>query len=197
MFSRAAPALLRASVPARTVAPQAPRLSIVRPATQALASRNFATEAKEVDKSLTVDQAKLEKLSQEVLSLNLMEVIQFVNIMEKKLGLGDVRAMMASAASAPAAGGAGSGGAGKDAGKKDAAPAAPTKTIFELKLEAFEAGDKIKVIKTVREITGLGLKEAKDIVEGVPKVLLKDVTKEQGTQLVEKLKASGAKASLV
>ena len=64
-------------------------------------------------------------------------------------------------------------------------------------MESFAAGDKIKVIKVVREITGLGLKEAKDLVEGAPKTLLKDVTQEQGTQLLEKLKASGAKASLV
>ena len=60
-----------------------------------------------------------------------------------------------------------------------------------------EAGDKIKVIKVVREITGLGLKEAKDLVEGAPKTVMKEVSKDQGAQLLEKLKAAGAKASLV
>lgn len=140
-----------------------------------------------------IDKTKLDKLSKEIMSLNLSETIAFINIMQDLLGLGDVRSMITanagSAAAAPAA--------SKADAKKDAAPAAPTKTIFELKLDSFEAGDKIKVIKAVREISGLGLKEAKDLVEGAPKVLMKEVSKEQGDQLIEKLKAAGGKASLV
>jgi large subunit ribosomal protein L7/L12 len=143
-----------------------------------------------------VNEEKVKKLTTEILSLNLMEIVLLVNIMEKQLGLGDVRSMVQAGAAGGGAQAAAGAGGKKGADKKDAAPAAPEKTIFELKLESFEAGDKIKVIKQVREITGLGLKEAKDLVEGAPKVLMKEVTKEQGDQLVEKLKAAGAKASL-
>jgi large subunit ribosomal protein L7/L12 len=143
-----------------------------------------------------IDKSKLERLSKEFMSLNLSETIAFIDMMQKLLGLGDVRAMVSAGAGTPAAGGAG-GGKGADSAKKEAAPAAPVKSSFELKLDSFEAGDKIKVIKAVREITGLGLKEAKDMVEGAPKVLMKDIAKEQGEQLIEKLKAAGGKASLV
>ena len=64
------------------------------------------------------------------------------------------------------------------------------KTLFELKLESFEASAKIKLIKEVRSFTDLGLKEAKELVEKAPSV------KEEGEQLVEKLKALGAKVVL-
>ena len=141
-----------------------------------------------------VDKAKLERLSKEFMSLNLSETIAFIDMMQKLLGLGDVRAMVSAGAAAPAAAGAGK---AAESAKKEAAPAAAAKSSFELKLESFEAGDKIKVIKAVREITGLGLKEAKDLVEGAPKVVMKDIAKAQGDQLIEKLKAAGAKASLV
>ncbi|KAK9937197.1 hypothetical protein M0R45_014004 [Rubus argutus] len=70
------------------------------------------------------------------------------------------------------------------------------KTVFELKLESFEAASKIKLIKEVRSFTDLGLKEAKDLVEKAPSVLKAGVSKEEGEQLVEKLKALGAKVVL-
>lgn len=70
------------------------------------------------------------------------------------------------------------------------------KTVFELKLESFEAVSKIKLIKEVRSFTDLGLKEAKDLVEKAPSVLKAGVSKEEGEQLLEKLKALGAKVVL-
>jgi large subunit ribosomal protein L7/L12 len=70
------------------------------------------------------------------------------------------------------------------------------KTVFELKLESFEAASKIKVIKEVRSFTDLGLKEAKDLVEKTPSVLKKGVSKEEGEQIIEKMKAIGAKVVL-
>ncbi|KAJ7003377.1 hypothetical protein NC653_008567 [Populus alba x Populus x berolinensis] len=70
------------------------------------------------------------------------------------------------------------------------------KTVFELKLESFEAASKIKVIKEVRSFTDLGLKEAKDLVEKTPAVLKKGVSKEEGEQIIEKMKAIGAKVVL-
>lgn len=70
------------------------------------------------------------------------------------------------------------------------------KTVYELKLESYEASAKIKIIKEVRSFTDLGLKEAKDLVEKTPSVLKKGLSKEEGEQIIEKMKALGAKVIL-
>ncbi|CAI0375156.1 unnamed protein product [Linum tenue] len=70
--------------------------------------------------------------------------------------------------------------------------AAAEKTVFDIKLEKFDAAAKIKIIKEVRSFTDLGLKEAKDLVEKVPAVLKKGLTKEEATAIAEKLKELGA-----
>ena len=75
------------------------------------------------------------------------------------------------------------------------AEAAEEKTEFDVELTEVGA-EKIKVIKVVREITGLGLKEAKDMVESVPKVLKEAVSKDEADELVKKLEEVGAKATL-
>lgn len=62
-----------------------------------------------------------------------------------------------------------------------------------MKLESYEASAKIKIIKEVRSFTDLGLKEAKDLVEKAPSILKKGVSKEEGEQIIEKMKALGAK----
>lgn len=72
----------------------------------------------------------------------------------------------------------------------------PEKTVFEIKLESYEASAKIKIIKEVRGFTDLGLKEAKDLVEKNPSVLKRGLSKEEGEQIIEKLKALGAKVVL-
>ncbi|CAI0388008.1 unnamed protein product [Linum tenue] len=69
----------------------------------------------------------------------------------------------------------------------------PEKTVFELKLESYEAASKIKIIKEVRSFTDLGLKEAKDLVEKTPAVLKAGVSKEDAEKIIEKMKAIGAK----
>lgn len=69
-------------------------------------------------------------------------------------------------------------------------------TSFAVRLDSFDAKDKIKVIKEVRTATGLGLKESKDLVEGVPKVVKKDLSKADAEALVAKLKEAGAKCTL-
>jgi large subunit ribosomal protein L7/L12 len=77
-----------------------------------------------------------------------------------------------------------------------AAPEKPAeKTEFTVVLESFGA-DKIKVIKVVREITGLGLKEAKDVVEGAPKAIKENVSKEEAEKVKKQLEDVGAKVSL-
>ncbi|KAL8508584.1 hypothetical protein ACS0TY_019003 [Phlomoides rotata] len=67
------------------------------------------------------------------------------------------------------------------------------KTIFELRIESYEAASKLKVIKEIRNFVSLGLKEAKDLVEKAPAILKKGVSKEEGNDIIEKMKAVGAK----
>lgn len=88
--------------------------------------------------------------------------------------------------------------AGGGGGMKAAAAAAkeekkPEKTAFELKMESFDAASKLKVIKEIRSFTDLGLKEAKELVEKAPAVLKKGVSKAEAEQIIEKMKAVGAK----
>lgn len=85
--------------------------------------------------------------------------------------------------------------AGTGSGTADA-KAAAEKTAFDIKLEKYDAAAKIKIIKEVRSFTDLGLKEAKDLVEKVPCVLKKGVTKEEANSIIDKLKALGASVVL-
>ena len=124
--------------------------------------------------------ANLEKLSDELSTLTVLELSELSKKLEEKWGVS--AASFAAAAQAPAA--AGDSGSGSE-----------VKDKFELVLVA--AGDsKINVIKEVRAITGLGLKEAKDLVESAPKALKSDVPKEEAEELLKKLEAAGAKAEL-
>ena len=110
--------------------------------------------------------------------MSLMDAAKMVKRLEEELGV---------SAAAPVAMVAG--------GAAPAAAAAEEKTEFTVMLD--EAGaEKVKVIKVVREITGLGLKEAKDLVDGAPKTVKEAVAKAEAEDFVKKLKEAGAKASL-
>lgn len=154
-----------------------------------------------VNKVLTVDQEKVQRIVDEVLSLNLLEVVHFTSAMEKAFDLPNVNDTLFArllSGSPATAGGAGS-AAPAAASAAAAAPvpeAAPQKVSFDLKLESFGAGDKIKIIKLVREMSGLGLKEAKEKVEGAPTVLMKDLTKEAADEWLAKLTTAGGKGAL-
>jgi large subunit ribosomal protein L7/L12 len=112
-------------------------------------------------------------------SMSVMELNDLVKAIEEKFGVS------AAAMAAPAAGGAGGG----------AAAAAEEKTEFNVVLT--EAGaNKVSVIKAVREITGLGLKEAKDLVDGAPKNVKEGIAKADAEAAVKKLVEAGAKAEL-
>ena len=112
-------------------------------------------------------------------SMTVMELNDLVKAIEEKFGVS------AAAMAAPAAGGAGGG----------AAAAAEEKTEFNVVL--LEAGaNKVSVIKAVREITGLGLKEAKDLVDGAPKNVKEGIAKADADAAVKKLVEAGAKAEL-
>lgn len=120
-----------------------------------------------------------EEILDAIASKTVLEISEFIKMMEEKFG---VTATAAVAVAGPAAGGA-------------AAPAAEEKTEFDVILK--EVGsNKIGVIKVVREVTGLGLKEAKDLVEGAPKAVKEGVAKEEAEELKKKIEASGAKVEL-
>ncbi|WP_029031303.1 50S ribosomal protein L7/L12 [Salinarimonas rosea] len=124
--------------------------------------------------------ADLAKLVDDLSSLTVLEAAELAKMLEEKWG---VSAAAAVAVAGPAAGG----GA--------AAPAEEEKTEFDVVLAA--AGDKkIEVIKEVRAITGLGLKEAKDLVEGAPKTVKEAVAKEEADKLKAQLEKAGAKVEL-
>jgi len=124
--------------------------------------------------------SKIEKLVEDLSSLTVLEAADLAKLLEEKWGV-SAAAPVAVAAS-PAAGGAA------------AAPAAE-KTEFTVILTA--AGDKkINVIKEVRAITGLGLKEAKDLVEGAPKEVKADVNKDEAAKIKKQLEDAGAKVEL-
>jgi len=123
--------------------------------------------------------ADLEKLVDELSSLTVMEAAELSKLLEEKWG---VSAAAPVAVAAAAAGG-------------DAGAAAEEKTEFDVVLAS--AGDKkINVIKEVRAITGLGLKEAKELVEGAPKTVKEACAKAEAEELKKKLEEAGAKVEL-
>ena len=119
---------------------------------------------------------KFDKVAGELESWSIMEIAEFGKYLQDRWG---VSAMPVAAAAAPAAGGA-------------AAPAVEEeKTEFTVVLK--EAGaSKINVIKAVREITGLGLKEAKDLVDGAPKAVKENIAKDEANTIKKKLEDAGA-----
>jgi large subunit ribosomal protein L7/L12 len=120
-----------------------------------------------------------EEVFQFIDNMTILEMSQFIKEFEERYGV--TAAAPVAVAAAPAAGGA--------------APAAEEKTAFDVILSA--AGDKkIQVIKVVRELTGLGLKEAKDVVDGAPKPLKTGVSKEEAEAMKAKLEAEGAKVEI-
>ena len=139
---------------------------------------------------------KVQAIVDQVCALTLIEINELCDSLAARLGLGDMSGMMFGGGGGMMMGGGGGamagGGGGGGAAEPAPAAAAPAKTEFTVKLESFDAAQKIKVIKEVRAITELGLKEAKELVEGTPAVLKKDMKKEDAEAIVEKLKAVGA-----
>jgi len=121
--------------------------------------------------ALTADQ-----LIQEIETMTVLELANLVKALEERFGVS------AAVAAAPAA----------------AAPAAAAEEQTEFNVEITEAGaNKLNVIKAVREIvSGLGLKEAKDLVDGAPKIIKEGVSKDEAAKIKEKLEAAGAKVTV-
>lgn len=114
-------------------------------------------------------------------NMTVMELSEFVKELEEKFGVTAAAPMMMA-------------GAGMAAGG-DAGEAAEEKTEFTVNLTSF-GSEKIKVIKTVRELTSLGLKEAKDLVESAPQAVVEAVPKEDAEAAADKLKAVGAEVEI-
>jgi large subunit ribosomal protein L7/L12 len=123
---------------------------------------------------------KVEKLLEEIASLTLVEAAELKSAMEEKFGVSAAAPVMMAGA----------------VGGGEAAPAAEDKTDFDVELTEVPAAGKIAVIKVVREATGLGLKEAKDIVEAAPKVIKEGASKEEAEELKKKIEEAGAKVTL-
>jgi len=122
--------------------------------------------------------AKFKDLVKQIEELSVLDLAELVKVLEEKFG---VSAMPMAAA--PAAG-------ASDEGEK-----AAEKSIFDIELKGF-GEQKIAVIKVVKDITDLGLKEAKDLVDGAPKVIKQGVKKEEAEEMKKKLEAAGASVEL-
>src|SRR5437868_13166903 len=121
--------------------------------------------------------ADINAISEQIQGLTLLEASQLVKMLEERLGVSAAAASVA----APAGGGAAAA----------AAPAAEEKTEFNVVLVAAGA-NKINVIKAVREVTSLGLKEAKDLVDGAPKAVKEGVSKDEAAAIQKKFVDAGA-----
>lgn len=119
---------------------------------------------------------KFKKLVEEIEKMSVLDLAELVKVLEEKFG---VSAAMAVAPAASA----------------DAEAVKEEKTAFNVELKS-AGGQKIQVIKVVREITGLGLKEAKDIVDAAPKVIKENLKKEDAEEMKKKLEAAGATVEL-
>jgi len=125
---------------------------------------------------------KVEELIKSIEGMTVLELSDLVKALEEKFG---VQAAMPAMAVAPGAGGA----------QAQAAAGTEEKSIFNVVLSAV-GGNKIAVIKEVRAITNLGLKEAKDLVDSAPKPVKEGVNKEEAEQMKKKLEAAGATVEL-
>ena len=120
---------------------------------------------------------KKEDILEAIASMTVLEVSELVKAMEEKFGVSAAAPVAVAAVGAP--------------GAAPAAAASEEQSEFNVILKAFDESKKIAVIKEVRAVTGLGLKEAKDLVEGAPKPLKEGVSKEDAAKLKEQITAAG------
>jgi large subunit ribosomal protein L7/L12 len=128
---------------------------------------------------VSTQEQTIEKLVEELSSLTVLDMSKLKAALEDKWGVKAAAAAPMMVAAAPAA-----------------AAAAPESTDFQVTLEASAADKKIGIIKVVRELTGLGLKEAKDLVDGAPKVLKETSPKAEADDIAKKIAAAGGKVTL-
>ena len=137
-----------------------------------------AVESTEEKKDVEVP-AKFKSLVEEIEKMSVLDLAELVKILEDKFGVSAAAPAMMVAGGAPAAG----------------AEAAEEKTSFDVELSD-AGGNKIAVIKAVRAVTEMGLKDAKDFVDGAPKVVKEGVKKEEAEEIKKTLEEAGAKVTL-
>jgi large subunit ribosomal protein L7/L12 len=123
-----------------------------------------------------------DEILESISKMTVLEVVELISDMEKKFGV--TAAAPVAAAAGPAAGAAA------------AAAPAEEKTEFTVVLKEYPADKKVSVIKVIRELTGLGLKEAKDLVEGAPQTVKEGVNKADSDSMKKKLEDAGAKVEI-
>eukprot|EP00252_Welwitschia_mirabilis_P016158 TRINITY_DN35694_c0_g1_i1.p1 TRINITY_DN35694_c0_g1~~TRINITY_DN35694_c0_g1_i1.p1 ORF type:complete len:225 (-),score=36.74 TRINITY_DN35694_c0_g1_i1:154-828(-) len=164
-----------------------------------------AAQEQQQAQSSGVPSERVLNLADEVSRLTLMEVTDLVDVLRVKFDEKDMPLLSIAlpGMGMPVMGGMG--GVGIGGGAQGAAGASPKadekqgakeKSLFNVMLAGYDASAKIKIIKEVRAFSDLGLKEAKELVEKTPALLKKAVTKEEGEQIISKLKELGAKVSL-
>ena len=129
--------------------------------------------------------ADVMELGDKIVALTIGKAVQLRDYLKEKYNIEPAGGGVVMAAG-PAAGGGGGAAAEKPA----------EKTEFTVQLDSFDAAKKINVIKVVREITGLGLKEAKDLVEGAPKPVKENIAKDEAEKIKKQLEAAGATVEL-
>ncbi|KUL85792.1 hypothetical protein ZTR_07352 [Talaromyces verruculosus] len=132
---------------------------------------------------------KIVQIVDQISQLTLLETADLVASLKSRLNIPDLPVGGFAMAAGPGA----PGGAAAAAEEEEAAPAAAEKTLFNLKLESFEAASKPKVIKEIKSMLGLSLVDSKKFVESVPKVLKENVAKDECEKIIETLKGLGAK----
>ena len=128
-----------------------------------------------------------DEILEAISNMSVMQVVELISDMEKKFGV---------TAAAPVAMVAGGGAAAPGAGAGAAAAPVEEQTEFAVTLKEYPADKKVTVIKVIRELTGLGLKEAKDLVEGVPSLVKEGIPKADVDVIKKKLEEAGAKVEV-
>ncbi|KAL2007678.1 hypothetical protein VTN00DRAFT_7660 [Thermoascus crustaceus] len=137
---------------------------------------------------------KIAQIVDQISQLTLLETADLVASLKSRLNIPDMP--VGGFAVAPGAGQAAAAAPAAAESEEEAAPAAQEKTLFNLKLESYDAAAKPKVIKEIKSMLGLSLVDSKKFVESVPKVLKESVPKEEAEKIIETLKGLGAKATM-
>lgn len=156
--------------------------------------RRLSSASGDADETREITNPKVLELADRIVELNMLEVSDLTELLRKRLNVQTPSVPMGFAMPTSSPTGAVSAPDGASAAA-DSAPA-EEKTDFNVKLTGFDAASKIKVIKEVRAITDLGLKEAKELVEKSPTVIKEGMKKEDAEELKAKLEAAGAQISL-
>ncbi|KAK3082382.1 hypothetical protein LTS18_004294 [Coniosporium uncinatum] len=163
---------------------------IARTSCSALTRHTTSRRWQSTDVAAASSNPKISGIVDQISQLTLLETADLVSTLKSRLNIPDMPmgGFMAAPGSAPATGAAPAAAVEEE----EAAPAAQEKTLFNLKLQSFDAGAKPKVIKEVKSLLGLSLVDSKKFVESAPKLMKEGVPKEEGEKIVKTLKDLGA-----